>query len=78
MLFEDVGRGVWSYVVYCGCITSGVIPSGWGISPSSPYESITLNSHVYIITLQVSPLCNTVFFLLLSLFLNLSCVQYYV
>ena len=26
MLFEDVGRGVWSSVVYCGCITSGLIP----------------------------------------------------
>ena len=25
MLFEDVGRGVWSSVVYCGCITSGLI-----------------------------------------------------
>ena len=78
MLFEDVGRGVWSSVVYCGCITSELIPSGWGIPPSSPNQSIPLNSHVYIITLQVSPLCNMVFFLLLSLFLNLSCVQYYV
>ena len=25
MLFEDVGRGVWSSVVYCGCITSGLV-----------------------------------------------------
>ena len=36
VLFEDVGREVWRSVVYCGCITSGLIPSGWGISPFFP------------------------------------------
>ena len=43
MLFEDVGRGVWSSVVYCGCIPSGLILSGWGISPFFP--SLIHNIH---------------------------------
>ena len=42
MLFEDVGRGVWSSVVYCSCITSGLIPNGWGNPPCSPNKLITL------------------------------------